>query len=92
MQNKANLMVSQMNVSYVKTKNYEQKTTNCKTTKQTQSKPIYGEHNRTTCGELVEPFMVSLPALSLSNGSNQQSQFPGHRRAGKPQPGAAVPH
>ncbi len=29
-----------MNVTYVKTKNYEQKTMNCETAKQTQSKPI----------------------------------------------------
>ena len=35
--------------------------------KQTQTKPIYGEHGRTIYGEPVEPFMVSL--------SNQQSQF-----------------
>ncbi len=43
MQNKANLPVSQRNVSYVKTKNYEQKTMNCELIKQTQTKPIYGE-------------------------------------------------
>ena len=40
MQNKANLQVSQMNVTYVKTKNYEQKTMDYEPTKQTQSKPI----------------------------------------------------
>jgi hypothetical protein len=39
MQNKANLMVSQMIVSYVKTKNYEQKTMTNEPIKQTQSKP-----------------------------------------------------
>jgi hypothetical protein len=43
MQNKANLLDSQMNVSYVKTKNYEQKTMDNEPVKQTQSNPIYGE-------------------------------------------------
>jgi len=41
MQNKANLLVSQMNLSYVKTKSYEQKTMNNESIKQTQTKPIY---------------------------------------------------
>jgi len=40
MQNKPNLLDIKMNVSYVKTKNYEQKTMNCEPAKQTQSKPI----------------------------------------------------
>jgi len=77
-----------MNVTCAKTKSYKQKTMVNEPIKQTQSKPIYGE--------LVEPFMVSPPALSLSNVpalsgpvvsevepvevSNQQSQFPAHRR------------
>jgi hypothetical protein len=41
MQNKANLLDSQMNVSYVKTTSYEQKTMNCEPIKQSQSKPIF---------------------------------------------------
>ncbi len=40
MQNKPNLPVSQMNVSYVKIKNYEQRTMDNEPIKQTQSKPI----------------------------------------------------
>jgi hypothetical protein len=40
MQNKANLLDTQMNVTYVKIKNYAQKTMNCEPTKQTQTKPI----------------------------------------------------
>ncbi len=40
MQNKANLLDIQMNISYVKTKNYEQKTTEEESTKQSQTKPI----------------------------------------------------
>ncbi len=47
MQNKANLQVSQMNATYVKTKTYEQKPMANEPLKQTQSNPIYGE--------LVEP-------------------------------------
>ncbi len=47
MQNKPNLLNTQMNTSYVKTKNYEQKTIDNEPIKQTQSKPI--------CGEPVEP-------------------------------------
>ena len=43
MQNKANLPDTQMNASYVKTKNCEQKTMDNEPTKQTQSNPIYGE-------------------------------------------------
>jgi hypothetical protein len=39
MQNKANLPDTQINVSHVKTKNYEQKTKEEEPTKQTQSKP-----------------------------------------------------
>ncbi len=88
MQNKANLLDTQMNASHVKTKTYEQKTMNCEPTKQTQSKPIYGEHSRTIYGEpaCLEP--VERPALqspelvegSLVEVSNHQSQFPGHWR------------
>jgi len=40
MQNKANLLDIQMNASYVKTKNYEQRTMANKPIKQSQSKPI----------------------------------------------------
>ncbi len=40
MQNKANLQDSQMNVTYVKTNNLQQKTMNYEPIKQTQSKPI----------------------------------------------------
>ncbi len=49
MQNKPNLQVSQMNVSYVKTKNYEQKTVDDNKAKQTQ-----------LVVSIAEPFMVSL--------------------------------
>lgn len=40
MQNKANLPNIQMNVTYVKTRSYEQKTMYNEPTKQSQSKPI----------------------------------------------------
>jgi len=40
MQNKANLLDIQMNVSYVKTKNYEQRTMDNEPIKQSQTKPI----------------------------------------------------
>jgi hypothetical protein len=40
MQNKANLLDTQINASYVKTKNYEQKTMEEEPIKQTQTKPI----------------------------------------------------
>jgi hypothetical protein len=40
MQNKPNLRDSQMNVSYVKTKNYEQRTMDSEPIKQSQTKPI----------------------------------------------------
>ncbi len=40
MQNKPNFPDTQLNASYVKTKNYEQKTAEEEPTKQTQSKPI----------------------------------------------------
>jgi hypothetical protein len=46
MQNKANFSDNQMNASYVKTKNYEQKTAEEEPTKQTQTNPIYGEQSR----------------------------------------------
>jgi hypothetical protein len=36
-----------MNVTYVKTKNYEQKPMDNEPIKQTQTKPTYGEHSRT---------------------------------------------
>jgi hypothetical protein len=55
MQNKANFLDIQMNVTSVKTKSYELRTMNYEPTKQTQSNPIYGEHRRTIYGELVEP-------------------------------------
>jgi len=40
MQNKANLLDTQMNASYVKTKNYEQRTMDNEPIKQSQTKPI----------------------------------------------------
>jgi hypothetical protein len=40
MQNKANLQVSKMNISYVKTKAYEQRPMANEPIKQTQSNPI----------------------------------------------------
>jgi len=53
MQNKANFLDIQMNVSYVKTKNYEQKTMANEPIKQSQTKPTCGEHSRTIYGELA---------------------------------------
>jgi len=55
MQNKANLPDTQMNASYVKTKNYEQKPMDNEPTKQTQSNPIYGEPACTELSRSVEP-------------------------------------
>jgi len=50
MQNKANLRHIQMNVSYVKTKNYEQKTMDNEPIKQSQSKP----NERRELAELIK--------------------------------------
>ncbi len=59
MQNKPNLPDTQMNASYVKTKNYEQKTMDNELIKQSQTKPIYGE--------LVEPIKANFYTKNSQN-------------------------
>jgi RHS repeat-associated protein len=86
MQNKANLLDTQMNASYVKTKNYEQKTMNCEPLKQTQSKPIYGEPVEPTkpisstsaaLGRFLQPDPV-MPYMQIAAaGLNTGDKIPG---------------
>jgi len=56
MQNKANLLDTQTNVSSVKTKDYENERLRRRGEKQTQSNP--------TCSELVEPIANQPPHFS----------------------------
>jgi hypothetical protein len=53
MQNKANLLDTQMNVTIVLTKDYENKRLCSRPEKQTQSNPIYSEPVESTCSELA---------------------------------------
>ncbi len=54
MQNKPNLLDAQMDVTSVKTKNYEQITMNNANKNKANTKPIQSQSNP-TCSELVEP-------------------------------------
>jgi hypothetical protein len=65
MQNKANLPDTQMNASYVKTKNYEQNTMEEKPAKQSQNKPNQSQF----MVSMVEPLVESLvePVEGIAN-------------------------
>jgi len=73
MQNKANLLVTQMNVSSVKTKDYENIRLCRRGEKQTQSNPIYSELVEPTCSELVEPIADQPPHFSKNLRKSQFS-------------------
>jgi hypothetical protein len=78
MQNKADLQVFQINVTYAKTKNYEQKTMEGKPIKQTQSNPIYGEPVEPpkpifwTSAAKAYAEVAGLPVLRITNNSRER--------------------
>jgi len=65
MRNEPNFQKSQVVVTQVLTRNYNEKRAMDTWSKRTQTNPIYGE--------LVEPFIVSLPVLSAVEGSNRRT-------------------
>jgi len=86
MRNEPNFSKSQMFITLITTTNYSKKWTLDTWSKRTQTNPIYGEQSRTTRGEQaqrVEPFMVSLPALSKVEVSNLFSRHSVWRKSVK---------
>jgi len=85
MQNEPNFSKSQMFITVVSTTNYNEKPAMDTWLKRTQTKPILPamagkialpvRHSLGDGGSAVEGPVGSLPALSLSKGSNQQSQY-----------------
>jgi len=67
MQNKANLLDAQMNVSYVKTMNYEQITMNNANKNKPKTNPTCSELACGACPACPEPVEGSLPKGARSN-------------------------
>ena len=74
MQNKPNFQKSQMNISYVKTTNYEQKTMNYANKKQTQFKPNQSQFQKSQ-NEYKLNYNKGLQKKRWFRSPNKQTQF-----------------